>query len=146
MKEDKEVRSAALAVRLDRLIAFLDSYFGQVELISPTAEGEATEEEGKEEEEEKKEEEGVLEESEVEKKKEEESMEGEEEEKEEEKIEVEEKVEEERVDVVRAPVIRVRLDAHHADVNIDDLVRPFLPLLTQKLSLSKKCSFVSLLM
>lgn len=122
--EDEE--AAVLPTRLDRLIAFLDSYFGQVELIrpeelsTPPANGapvpaadidvkyvaeetavkvEADESEPAEEVEDKAE-------AEAERKAAEERQ----------------QLEEER-QRPKAPVIRVKLDEHWADVKVEDLVR-----------------------
>lgn len=92
--QDSDPKKFNLPTRLDRLIAFLDSYFGQVELIVPDA----------------------LEESSVptEIPLGEEPTEGEE--KKMEDVVVERTL-------ARVPVIRVRLDENFADVTVEDLVR-----------------------
>lgn len=89
----------ALPNRLDRLLAFLSSYFGQVELINPedTPIADVEPKEEAEEVEVKDEKMGVVEDG-------------------EEDIKV-------KIEHPRVPVIRVRLDEHVADVNVEDMVR-----------------------
>lgn len=99
--EDEDHDALALPNRLDRLLAFLSSYFGQVELINPE-DNPIADVEPKEEVEE------VVEA------------------KDENMVVVEEGDEETKVKIEhpRVPVIRVRLDEHVADVNVEDMVRP----------------------
>ncbi|BGP02412.1 Endoribonuclease YSH1 [Rhodotorula toruloides ATCC 204091] len=120
--EDEE--AAVLPTRLDRLIAFLDSYFGQVELIrpeelsTPPANGDVAHEADVDVK-------GVAEETAVKV----EADESEPAEKVEDKAEAEaereaakerKRLEDER-QRPRAPVIRVKLDEHWADVKVEDL-------------------------
>lgn len=103
--EETDPKKFNLPTRLDRLIAFLDSYFGQVELIVPTEEEmnsvpEETEEVEMAAVEEDDEDGKVLAEN---------------------GAEVEEKVVIKKTGKV--PVIRVRLDENFADVTVEDLVR-----------------------
>lgn len=98
----------ALPVRLDRLIAFLDSYFGRVELISPGTPSSTSAETS------------------IPTKEEEEGMKVDDEEKIVEVIEednkVDQEIEEVKVEKSKVPVIRVHLDEHYADVTVEDLV------------------------
>lgn len=126
--ESNDPSSFPLPTRLDRLIAFLDSYFGQVELVMREATQSHSEiaakciaivedidQADKIEEKEAQEEQFLVEKV------------------DEAKVEVEEKQEagqvefkmeeeEEKTMQIRAPIIRVRLDDHTADVTIEDLV------------------------
>lgn len=110
-EEDDDVFSHPLPSRLDRLIAFLDSYFGHVELIQPSSLPPKTITPPPDESQ------IVIDVDELPEKAEELLEEAKEEREKEEAEEVKEELEHPRV-----PVIRVKLDEHIADVTVETLV------------------------
>lgn len=122
--DDADAEAAVLPSRLDRLIAFLDSYFGQVELIrpsssSPPAPPAAETEEAKEKEKDVTTAEQLkpepVDDATLPPEKVEDALHAE--------AEAEAKATQQRAARPAAPVIRVTLDSYHADVRVEDLVR-----------------------
>ncbi|TNY23563.1 Endoribonuclease YSH1 [Rhodotorula diobovata] len=120
--DDADAEAAVLPSRLDRLIAFLDSYFGQVELIrpsssSPPAPPAAETEEAKEKEKDVTTAEQLkpepVDDATLPPEKVEDALHAE--------AEAEAKATQQRAARPAAPVIRVTLDSYHADVRVEDL-------------------------